>query len=324
MSKVGTVNLYGCGGGGINIVKQLQTDETVEGMAITQTIFFDTSDSNLNGVVNLANVHLVPDLDGGGKVRRDNSKEIEAEVPNLLKLHPPKDLNVVVFTASGGTGSVAGPLLIKELMARDENVIAVMIGVYECAQTALNLSNTFKTLDNFTKPEQQNKPLILHYTKMNPTDKRSDIDNNVKFFISSLAFLASRQNDELDTTDIKHWLWFTKTTNLKPQLALVELHTNKQSVEENTPFAFSLASLKESTDEPSPNILPQYSCTGFYRTSSPLKQSFFFTLDNSKLKDILKELQTLMGTVNETKSTQKSGPSFIEKEDSSEDNGLIL
>ena len=113
-------NIYCCGGFGGNIGKQILDLDI-------NTFFIDTSISNLKNVKH-DNIFLVENIDGAGK-SRDKSyqhfKELSEDI--LIKFKPSNKLNVIIHSLSGGSGSVIGPLIAKELISKDLNTIVVCV-----------------------------------------------------------------------------------------------------------------------------------------------------------------------------------------------------
>lgn len=321
--QVGTLRIYGAGGGGINLAKKFGgTLPEHPGAAKLLTAYIDTSRTNLHDVQDPENVFVLPELDGSGKVRRENHEAIAQMIPRILKDHPPADFNVVVFTASGGTGSVAGPLILAELLTRGENAIAVVIGSEESVITSTNTFNTLKSLDHIARTK--GVPVVMHYTNNDRSVKRSDVDREAHFVISSLSILASRQNKELDSKDVSNWLNFTKTTSVPAQLAMLKVYSKVEDVDRLATEAFTMSMLLENEDELHPQLKPEYSCTGYYRTDSKIGTNLFFTIETESLRSVLSHLNELASSAQEIKAARIEGPSFTTAKDEVSSTGLIL
>lgn len=324
MSEVnGIVRLYACGGAGINLTKEWAGDVQVEpGVANVKPCYVDTSRVNLIPGIDESNSYILPDLDGSGKVRRENNEAIFSEVPRILLDHAPTEFNVVIFSASGGTGSVAGPLIAAELLKRDQNVVVVVVGSDESAITAQNTFNTLKSLDHIANAQE--KPVVMYYIHNERELKRSEIDKRVRHVLVSLNYLASRQNKELDTKDIHHWLNYNKSTDLDPSLALLKVHTDVETCEKESDDAFSLASVLKNEDEAHPDLNPAYACAGYYREGVRNPHNLFFGIETKGLTQILSRLQKLAATNNEHKTARQQGPSFKSDKDNISKSGLVL
>lgn len=102
-SQQGAVRIYCAGGAGINIGKKYggNLPERI-GSAKLMTCYIDTSRTNLHDVPDPENVFVLPELDGSGKVRKENHEAISQMIPRILKDYPAGDFNIVIFSASGG------------------------------------------------------------------------------------------------------------------------------------------------------------------------------------------------------------------------------
>lgn len=320
---VGTIRLYCAGGGGINLGKKYGGPlPDYIGSAKVMTTYVDTSKTNLHDVPDAENVFVLPELDGSGKVRKENHEAIAQMVPRILKDHPPADFNLVIFTASGGTGSVAGPLILAELLTRGENTVAIVIGSEESVITSTNTFNTLKSLDHIAR--SKGKPVVMHYSNNARGTKRSDIDKEAMFVISSLSVLASRQNKELDSMDVANWLNFTKTTSVPAQLALLKVYSEADEVDRLAGEAFTMAALLRDEDEEQPQLKPEYSCAGYYREDAKIATSLFFVVETEGLRGVLNHLNGLATAAQEIKAARVEGPAFVSSKDEVSATGLIL
>jgi hypothetical protein len=260
----GKVRLYGCGGLGTNIVKDYIGRQPAPGFAITLPSFIDTSRSNLAGIEDEKTIYVLDKTDGSGKVRKENHAQISAAVKQILLQQPPEDFNIVVFSASGGSGSVIGPLLAKELLARGHSVVVCLAGSSESTITAQNTLNTLKSLSAISK--QIDTPVVMFYRHNGGECTRSVVDGQLNLAISSLCYLTSRQNDELDTKDVANWLRFNHSTSVPAQLALLDIFSAPEQVASITD-PITIASLYSDRDQPHlEEPIPEYPCTGYFTT----------------------------------------------------------
>jgi hypothetical protein len=100
--KNGTIRIYGCGGAGTNIAQQFFGLEEDPNFAEIKTTIIDTSRSNLHGGIPDEACFILPDVDGSGKVRKENHEEIAKSIKPILVKHQPESLNIVVFSTAGG------------------------------------------------------------------------------------------------------------------------------------------------------------------------------------------------------------------------------
>jgi hypothetical protein len=211
--------IYACGGTGTNIARQIN-DLDVE------INYIDTSKSNMRNLKS-DNVFVLENIDGAGKDRSktfEHFKDIAEDV--LIRFKPSSSLNIVISSLSGGSGSVISPLITKELLSKGYNTVVIGINskhsVKEMDNTIKTLK-TFKSISNVTK-----KPVALYYIE---NDNREKADKEAIYFINTLLLLLDKQNtEELDISDVDHFLDYTKVTSNSPSVGVIE-------VTENTPFA---------------------------------------------------------------------------------------
>lgn len=217
-----TFRVYGAGGFGVNIASQMEADAEKSrlGAAVPDPAYFDTSRANLNGV-DRERAYLVPETDGSGKVRAMNAATIAPLINPFLNQFRPTDVNVVVFSASGGSGSVAGPLIAGELLSRGLTVICMVVGSHDNDKECENTLRTIMTLE--AQVDRAEAGLVMMFEQNEEGRKRSAVDEIYLHAISCFGVLASRQNAELDRTDVLHAFRFDKSTPVTPRLATLNL-----------------------------------------------------------------------------------------------------
>lgn len=219
MSDKNKVAIYCTGGAGINIGNLLsQAPLSNQGFATPQLYYIDTSDSNLRRTkIDMEQVFLFENVDGSGKVRAENHAVISKNILKIIQSFPPTTFNIIVCSASGGSGSVIGHSLAVELRKRGEQVIMVIVGT---TGSHIEIENTMKSLKSLdSMAEKMNKPVVVHYLENSESTPRHRVDAQAVEALVMLLGLFSGQHRELDTADLKNWLNHPK---LDPQL--VSLH----------------------------------------------------------------------------------------------------
>lgn len=257
----GKIRIFGCGGCGINLAKILLAQKGLEGMADLDVSLIDTSYSNVTDKDQDKFFLISEEGEGSGKVRRDNAGTISDNIRSCLMTHEAAGFNVVIFSASGGSGSVIGPLLMKELLDREIPVIGIVVGSSESSITATNTLNTIKSLSALG--QQCDKPMVISYTHNSRDVKRSEVDEIATATALSLAVLNSQRNDELDQRDVRNWVFYNHGTSVNAQLSILEVcRTEDAAKKVGAPI--SVASLLTDKDAPAPEIYPEYSCIGYH------------------------------------------------------------
>ena len=108
-----TVRIYACGVGACNLGSEFIQLTQSPNVAEVKTCFIDTSLSNLRDVpVKEENIFLLEDTDGSGKLRRSNSDKITESVKSIIHKFSPEDLNIVLFSLSGGSAEPAEHVMV--------------------------------------------------------------------------------------------------------------------------------------------------------------------------------------------------------------------
>lgn len=300
-----SVTIYGAGGFGINILTKLPKFVTEEGYSEFVRCGIDTSKSNLHENLKEEETYLVEGTDGNGKKRNNNTELLMESVNDILLNHKPGDFNIVVHSASGGTGSVIGPLLVNELIKRDALVFNVVIG---STSSRIETENTLKTLKGYElTAKNTKKPIVTYYKENNLNTPRGEIDSHVVTTLTLLSIVLSGQNRELDKTDIENFLHYTNVTEFVPKLVNMDFFSGSIDVKkgENVFTALTLTSKDGPTEI---DGLVEYHALGYipfnleesYEGNLPIHlatiDGFFFKYVNG-LQDKLKAFNEARVTV---------------------------
>lgn len=312
MNKCGKIRLYACGGTGINIAKRVNEREAdmSNGFASISRVFVDTSYTNVDATVPEESIFIVGRdtaalgnhrSEGSGKNRLANEEEIAGSVDNIMSKYPPMDLNIVVFNASGGTGSVAGPFIMNWLLEMGQNAVALVIGNEASAQAATNTFDTLKTLDKISALREA--PLVVNYLHQTRTNTRDEMDQHAIGAITSLSILASRQNDELDMEDIHNLFNYTEVCDVHPQLTLLEIFVNKDEVEElyKSVPVIGMGAILGDKSTVLPDVKFLYDAVGYYHEENHRTGMYdlYYVITTHGMDKILKTMQE-----NEEESTR--------------------
>ena len=191
------VTFWGCGGFGINQTKGLPDFLNYDNASFR---IIDTSKANTHRqtIDPRIEVHYVGD-DGHGKVRGTNLEVLQQKMDQLVFIDDNEaDIDVVICSLSGGSGSVVGPLIVKALTRKDKPVIVITVADANSTVDCENSIKTIKTLENFAKNSYVNMILFD-----NSIEGRNAVDNGIKNKIDMLM-KAIDLNDirELDKSDI--------------------------------------------------------------------------------------------------------------------------
>lgn len=323
----GKVKLYACGGGGINIGARLEKhrNHSEAGFAEIETVYIDTSRSNLQRQIDQKSCYLMEGMDGSGKIRSENYQEISGRIRDILQQHKPGDVNLVLSTAAGGSGSVIAPSLVSELLARDIPTIVVTIGN---ADTRLEAENTLKTLKSYEAVAKLRKaPVVMAYIENNESTPRTKADAYVESMIISLCALYSRENRELDSKDLFNWLNFSRVTSFEPQLAALSL-LDADSDLSKLGHIISVATIAAETDNTKLAVTPEYQCVGFLpegADTSVLQASpLHFVTSDGVFGAVAVNLQQLLKAMDESREARIAKTGLLSNADRPTESGLVL
>lgn len=215
--------VFGCGGCGINVVNRY----SMEGFFRDQIglLGLDTSDANTSDISNLK-IELVPGAVGSGS---DQSKNAERYGPFLQKIitqYEPGSVNILVYSASGGSGSSMGPTLHRMLLERQLPVISVVVGDMS---TITEATNTVGTLLNLNMHTETNNPVIFSYFENNNTNTHGKINSDIIGFIDSLRLMLGPDNKRVDQTDIYHLFFYNRVVKAAPVLSCLDIVSGEEA-----------------------------------------------------------------------------------------------
>lgn len=320
---IGRVRIYGCGGGGLNIGKEYLEPGHTGDLANIEVAFIDTSDSNLEDRLQ-DHTWLFDELDGSGAIRHSNANIIAKHIPDILRKFEPGDVNIVIFTLAGGTGSVAGPLILKELLERGEMAVGIVIGAKQSLRNAENTIASVKTLDSIA--QMTKKPVILHLgINADRTVSDKNVDSEAHLMISALAVLCSRRNHGLDTADLRSFFDFTRSTDAGPQIARIHLSDDVDRFDKlMNKGGIAGAYLMRDENDPAPSVFVPYCTFGTMPKIAQFNHSLFFGIENGSLVEFRQYVADLQKEIDNQKKTTSAAVGFLSENDKVTDTGLVF
>lgn len=208
-AKIPTVSLIACGGCGINIVSKLLTkhaDPTLVDRITTSAV--DTSEANMTDLHAGIKPFMLAE-EGSGKIRSTHIKKIQ-HCLDTAKI-PHADINIVVFSMSGGSGSVLGPLIARHCAA--EGLAVILVGVVDdqSRQDCMNSISTLKTMESYCQEDKLYFPTML-YSNMG-TGRFVVNATAGKRLNTLIEMFISRKVDEIDFKDKMNFLQPHKSGN---------------------------------------------------------------------------------------------------------------
>lgn len=328
----GRVAIYGCGGAGINTALRLealaQSGKFEPGESIMVPYYIDTSVSNLSVDVPVERKFLFQDvddnIDGSGSIRRENHGVIAEHTRNILQKLPPQDLNIVVHSGGGGSGSVIGPSLVSELLARDAAVIVIVIGSADTKVRINNTLNTLKSYDGIVKKRE--RPVIVLYLENSPQTTREKNDQSAMRAIGTLSFFYSRENLELDRRDLYNVLNFQNATTYPPQVAALNMPVGK--IGELSDRTIAVATLSVPGVETALPIKVDYQAVGFLPTTvkDAVKKSeqMHLVVTADLLTTVSRDLTSQLAELDKAAASRVNHANILTDKDNTTDSGLVL
>ena len=211
------ITLYACGGTGINITDMLKSTEsgTLEGYAELRIVYIDTSDSNCNSKT--TNFYQIKDIEssnkavasGAGKKRGFKVDSISDAIPDIVTQYPPTDLNIVLHSTGGGSGSTIAPLLTDYLIENDSKVIVVAV---ESMIDKIEIDNTSLLYQGYRMIAEKHSQVIPIKIVEN-TKSRIVANKEAAELIVNLLVFFSGSNKWLDFQDSLHSLFLHLVTD---------------------------------------------------------------------------------------------------------------
>nr|DAN24596.1 MAG TPA: tubulin [Caudoviricetes sp.] len=322
MSK-GQIRFYGASGCGINLALPYVKLDSRDGYADVHTCFIDTSLSNLpkDGSVKEEQAFIFEEIDGSGKLRSTNYHEISKNIKAMVLKFPPMDVNLVAFSASGGSGNIIGSLLIKELLEKGETVIALVVGSEESKITTDNTIKSLQSLDTISR--KIGKPIVIAYVHNSAENPRSHNDRLMHVVINSLSLLASRENRELDTCDVANFVEFSKVTEVKEGLSLLYIESSVEKAA-TIDYPISAASLMHEYGATPSELEPEYSTVG-YPIHPVLKEGdLHFIISQGHVQDIFNNLKKRLQRYEESAVAKPKTEALAGKNSQVEDDGMVF
>lgn len=257
---MGKLLVVGCGGAGINIVKGIESVSEA-GYAEFDTLLIDTSRSNLTDTMDPSKVYLFEGVDGSGKLRSSNYESIAERSRELVQKIGHPDAVIVIHSGSGGSGSIIAPVIVNELMSRNQQVMVMMIG---SVASRIEIENTIKTIKSYAAISQQHvKPIPMVYEQNSVEQPRSKVDQIIKTNLAMVGLFFSGSNKELDSADLQNFLNYTKVTSYPHGLTKLEFFDGKLIRLQRDEVIFSAVTLTDHDSQSNIDHPIGYQAVGF-------------------------------------------------------------
>lgn len=328
---LGVVRVIACGGIGTDNVLVFEEDRLkgpAPGYARLEPCYVDTSDSDLSADIPVKAIYRLEKkndgtlVNGSGKLRMENGAEIMGVIKAIVEQFKPGDLTIIVSSTSGGTGSVFGPFLAKELLDRGLDVVAIGIGTTGDPIEINNNIKTVKSYDNMARMSGRNLP--FYYDQYGEHGRpAAEVRESVAEVISGLTVLYSGLNKGIDGMDLHHWINPTKVVDgLEPKLLSLHMIDSPEQFEQVGQI-ISVASLGKDSDALTLPSMPDYRIRGISDVEATQKPVHFIVSDG-QLIDTLSEFETTLAEANKKKAARVASRALTtDTEQKADPSGII-
>ena len=266
----GKLNIYACGGMGTNALSFFlknglldlgeefssikyhtidTTSKTVDSYPELKDTFYQIKSTLLSSEA----------LDGMAGERKNTTvvKEVLKGVTSFIDANVTSakgDYHVVIFSGSGGSGSIAGSLLINELIKQDLTVIPVVAGDSSTLFYVNNTINTLASLNGIAKAAKVALPVIYfdnNYDGTATTSAVTAVNNDLLRILKVLALFTSGSVRDIDHQDMYNFLMPSRYTTIEVDPGVYNLTAHIKKL--NDPNIL-LARTLLSSDSPEPII----------------------------------------------------------------------
>lgn len=280
MNSANKLRVYAAGGFGINIGTKIK--------ARAEICYLDTSMANRTDGIDPSKCYLIDGLNGAGQDRRKVYAAVLPHIPKIVEHYAPADFNIVIFSSSGGSGSVIGPLLVRELLKANQTVVVLTVGETDTAKFLDNTINTLKSLESISASLR--KPIAMTYFENSRGIPLREIDDEVLFSVEALEEVSNQQNSDLDLSDVHNWINYNNVCGVRPQLSALAIYDNRHGAN-SALEPISTISLYTDREDYAVVGNPHFSKAGYPR--EPLVKPFeqlHFVINTISVDEIMKSL----------------------------------
>lgn len=245
------VLILGCGGFGVSLTKAVMEMDLAKTLPDIDFLLVDGSNSNVDQAdIDSDYFYRVPHVDGQGKKRGKGAVQYVDFVTENVHNIPDADMYIIVYSLSGGSGSVLGPEFNLQLMGMGKNCVNVVLATDDSKE---DVKNTFNTLTGLANNVRALERPIHFMIEESSSGKRSEVDTAVLGHILSLASVCGTAHRGLDSTDVNSWLDYQQH-EVEPALTLIERFDDAETLEQLSGSVITILSLLAHADNTVPKV----------------------------------------------------------------------
>lgn len=325
-----SVAIYGCGGAGINIARKISQDLKEQTVPELTVYFCDTSVSNLvasdKDTPKFIFSQIDETIDGSGGLRAENDAVISRYIPQILAELPTKQLNIVIHSASGGSGSNIGPRIVSELLQQDKHVVCFVVGSAESTTRVNNTIRTLKSYDGICRV--RSKPVVMLYLQNSVS--KSAVDQNMVHATMFTSLFYSGRNHGVDSKDLYHLLNFQKVTSHEAQVASLNFFTDEipEAIAEAVIAVGSLRSSDANEEDVQLMFSPEYEFSGHLPAEKPKAikdvKCVNMVIASGLIPQVNKELSDHLMNLKNVSRARVIETSLLDKGDDFGEDGMLI
>lgn len=320
MSNKNGVTIYGCGGTGISLLKRLlRTD--LDGLAEVNEGYVDGSRSNTDEAgLDKDHWYFLDGVDGAGKIRASNYNVTDRSISDILLRIKPSELNLIIFSGSGGSGSVIGPKIAEALFAQGKAVIFFVVGSTESGKATENTLKTLYSLHDMGR--KANQAAVTCYDDNENNSRNEEVNQVMIESLRATLLLYSGRHEGMDSADVLTWARPVIGAGIPPQLTLLDItNDRKTALEIDSPI--SVAELY-GDDKPLEGTIPaDYNTYGQLRTRG--NNSLYYLIYTQGLDKLFAELKSKLSEYEKRReSRERMAKSVVDPGSESESDGMHL
>lgn len=320
--------VIGCGGAGINVMKDVRSAPTTKLLAEATYLGLDTSERNNLGadfdIVQMNSQTVVGQkAQGSGKDISLNFEGYTPFITEVFKTHKVPKFVIVVMSVAGGSGSGLGFSVLRYLLSRGVIAVGMFIPDYTSLVERRNSNKIMTAIANQTQQRFLGK-VIPFMRVINDDRTRRVINDEIILNMNYCSLFMTETNEELDIEDIRNLFQYSKVTGLPPAMSEINFFAD-DAIEEFTgrpPVSF--CSIFDHRDNVRPLFKDSaYRATGVinFENNPPNKKVIVMTLDHGDYIDLLE--QELAA---EEEQTNRAKATFVKPKDLSagaDDSGMV-
>lgn len=215
-----SVKIYGVGGAGKVAALKFKDNERVS-IVTMDTSGIDNDIANVESY-KIKNMSGNNNLQGSGRIRSHNTTEIIRFVNEYCRNKQVfDDVNIIIYSMSGGSGSVIGPLLVDEILKQKKLAISICIVDHSSEIDTINTFNTFRTLNRASEIGNLYIPVIVFDNKFG----KHNVDNGVYNTVVNLINVFTKEYISIDIQDRLNLFNPIAFHNVQPGIKLINIST---------------------------------------------------------------------------------------------------